>query len=637
MSNSTDPNLNDPHSSHFGDGNNFIHDLPNSNCAPCVAATTSSLPKLAQEVFETKTTLSPSSLSHRKTCVKKAKTKRGSGKSEMYGNLEKTIREFNSNIGNENNRSAVKRAIESMKALGGVACKGISEEEMPPKVRINDARRGLMYILEHLDKAADPKLRIKTLRGLQDCLASPPVTENSSDGLLLLANQFREIMRPDLVQGRSTNLQIEILKTFSIFAELIIQSYFAKSSNAIDQGLKEQFIETINVLKSFNTNGHNDPVLSFHTEMALEAIKRLKTNRQELLDSLKGLYHAGMGASEIAMLIFGHGTPEDVEIISSHIEEALGYIKIYIKKSWYNEWLFIHKELSKSAKSNLNDLELMQSRFAQHYGASNWRFTYAVLELLSDIALHGETQEIRMRALHGNPQMAEVLPGLTTFSNCDHIATKLRTKPLMHLKLPKNVDRNPVIRLQCVKELHKIANESQDSAVRLEAKKALLHRLSCEENLSIRALLQEIVPSKEPEVANWLQDKGVSILPKEHENKNRTLQAPKGQKHSKSSDKSKRKSTSLKSESHSRPSLSLSREANICFNNHLQGMQELSTEHLLNDMLCMAKDMSTQSREEKDRKSAMNVHSHNPSTPNHNSGTQFALDALSTVESERDP
>lgn len=629
MSNSTDPNFGDTHHSNpFEDCSHCIHDLPNNNrtAISTIVSATSSLPKLVHEAFEPKSTSSPKPLAHRKTCVKEAKEKHRSGKSEMYGNLKKTIKEFNNNIGNEADRSAVKRAIESMRALGGVPCKGICDDEMPPKVRINDARRGLMYILENLDKTADPKLRVKTLKALQDCLAYPPITENSSDGLLLLANQFREIMHPDLVQGRSTGLQIEILKTFSIFAELIIQSYFAKNSNAIDQRLKEQFIDTIHDLKSFNTNGHNDPVLSFHTEMALEAIKRLKTNRQELLDFLKVLYHSGMSASEIALMVYGEGSAHDMELVSEHIQEALAHVKIYIKKSWYDEWLFIHKELSKSAKYNFNDLELMQIRFVQHYEESNWRFTYAVLELLSDIAINGATPEIRMRALQGNPQMVRMLPGLTAFSNCNHIATKIRARPLMHFKRPKNVDRNLVIRMQCVKELNKIVKESLDPDVRLEAKKALLHRLSCEENLSIKAVLQEIVPSDSAAREKWLKDKGMRALAKDthHDTSHHRLKPSKGQSHSMSSDRNKRKSISIKNESFSQPSPSLSRESDFGIKRKMNNVHGLPEEDLLYDMICMTKNMSTESREEKDRSPAANVNNNNNNNNNRTTATTTA-------------
>lgn len=608
MSNSTDSSLSDTSQPHLCEASNiYVDPTPKSVLSPgsnSIAAMPS-LSKLVQQAFETITTSSPRSISHRKTRIKESKSKRSSGKTEMYGNLKKTIEEFNNNIGNETNRSEVKRAIESMRALGGVPCKGIAKEEMPPKIRINDARRGLMYILENLDKTADPKLRVRTLKALQDCLAYPAITENSSDGLLLLANQFREIMHPDLVQGRSTSLQIEILKTFSMFAELIIQTYFAKNNNAIDQRLKEQFIETIRDLKSFNTNGHNDPVLSFHAEMALEAIKRLKSNRQELLDLLKIIYHTGMSASELSLMIYGHGYASDVELISEHLQEALANIKIYIKNSWYDEWLFIHKELSKTAKNNLNDLELMQMRFVQHYEKSNWRFTYAVLELLSDIALNGATPEIRMRALLGNPQMTQMLPGLVTFSNCSHIATKIKTRPLMHFKRPKNVDYNQIIRIRCIKELNKIVNESQDPNVCMEAKKALLNRLSCEDNLNIKAAIQEIVPSDKSRREKWLKSKPALKIEDRHANL--LLKAPKVHNKSHEKSKSRRSSISINSERYGQSSLSpsLSLESNCCkLNPRIPQTQGQPAEYVIFDMIRMTKDISTQSREEKDREEA---------------------------------
>lgn len=401
---------------------------------------------------------------------------------------EEFVKNFNTHFGNNSNPKKAARLIEKMRRLGGL---------MPPleseSIDIPAARLGLS-ILAGLNKLT---YKLQSLENLIVLLQNDKIEKETSIGLVTLAINLMTQMNRVLMQSETVDVQIKISEAYSIVAELLQRHYSKKHINGITKELKLELIETIKALEALNTQ-ENDQ-LDFYVHLALEGVKRLIDDRKELFDLIERFYH--LAAAIISLERYDAGT------CFLELSRAFKDLDPNIPNAWYNGVLIL-KDLAKDAKGDINKLIGIQTLVREKYKQFDWKFAYAAIGIFHDIALHGQTKNIRKLAFFGIKLFGPDFPGLITFVDSQHLPKKIDLHPLIHFKKPIKRDPNIQIRYASIEYLISIANEALDSDLRKKAKTTLLSRLSLEKNPTILKLIEEAIPKEPIKQRKWLSENG---------------------------------------------------------------------------------------------------------------------------------
>ncbi|MBA3816113.1 MAG: hypothetical protein H0X29_06270 [Parachlamydiaceae bacterium] len=395
------------------------------------------------------------------------------------------IDEFNRHIGNSKKKEKAQRLIEKMQRLGGLIPSMENQE-----IDIPSARLGLSY----LASLNSPKYKMEALDNLLLLLQNDQLQKETSTSLVTLAISMMHRMNRELMQTEILDVQIKITQIYSLIAELLQRHYAKKHINAITKELKVELIATTKALGALNRQG--DHKLNFYTKHALEGVRRLVDDRKELFDLIERFCHAF--ASLYAL------REGDCALGFDELLKTFKDLDPHFCGSWYNGVLILN-ELAKGAKTDITKLIAIQVLLREKGKQLNWKFTYAALEILSDLALNGTTHEIRKRAFEGIKVLGPDFPGVTTFLDNKNLAKYVDLSPVAHFKKPHYKNPNTVLRESCTEHLGKIAFESEDLTIRKKARLLLVRRFSLEKKEQIRAYLKNIVPESKDEQAQWIK------------------------------------------------------------------------------------------------------------------------------------
>lgn len=380
---------------------------------------------------------------------------------------------FNSHFGNDENQEKAERLIKKMRRLGGLIPSSNKQN-----IDIPAARLGLS-ILAGLN---NPKYKMQALESLLLLLKNDNLEKETSIHLVTLAIRLMTKMNRELIQTEVLDVQIKITQAYSLVAELLQRHYSKKHINAITKELKLELLATIKALEALNTQ--EDSKLDFYTNLALEGVRRLVDDRKELFDLIERFYHAtaSIGAYQLW----------DAATCFQHLAMVFKDLDPHLPNVWYNGVLILN-ELAKDAKKNINKLIGIQVVLREKGNCFDWKFTYAALELLYELSVHGETEKIRKLAFEGIKIFGPSFPGLASFANYDRFSRQLDLSPITHLRIPKCKDPNIAIRQASVEYLIKIVKEAPDIIIRKKATLVLIRRYELEQNKDIKALIEEFI------------------------------------------------------------------------------------------------------------------------------------------------
>lgn len=399
---------------------------------------------------------------------------------------EEFVTTFNAHIGNFENKEKAKRLIEKMKRLGGLI-----PSEKKENIDIPAARLGLS-ILAGLNK---PTFKMEALDNLLLLLENDKLEKETSVSLVTLAINLMKKMNRELMQTEILDVQIKITEAYSVVAELLQRHYAKKHINAITKELKLELINTTHALKALNTQ--EDPKLDFYANLALEGVRRLIDDRKELFDLIERFYHAAAAAAAYE----GY----DAATAFQELAQVFKDLDPHLPQAWYNGVLIL-KELSKEARKNKDKLTGIQVLIREKFREFDWKYTYAALQILLDISLHGETLDIRKRAFNGVKILGPDYPGLIYFASSKDLSKFFYFAPMIHLNKPRRKDPNIEIRFAAMEYLIQIAKESNDPIIKKKAKLFLILRNRVEKEQIIKDLISPVVPESKEDQIKWLRE-----------------------------------------------------------------------------------------------------------------------------------
>jgi hypothetical protein len=398
---------------------------------------------------------------------------------------EEFIKKYNDHIGSDVSHEKAIRHLHKMQALGGLTEKDESKQNIPA------ARRGLAILAQ----VKDQKIKLEALKSLQIILERDPLTSESAEGIVALVIHFLDAMNRELIQLEVVEIQIQVAKTYSAIAELLIHQYVAENINAITDVLKAKLADATKELKALNRL--NNVKLSYYAGTALEGINRLKDDKNKLFEIMQRSGHGVLAGASLAAYARGMGTGQpdggSIDIFARQIAAVTKGIHLYKTNDWYDEFIFLHRTCVTTGKKHLKSLEMIQHRVAEKHQKFNWRFLYGSLKLLTDIVINGETEDIRERAYSGNTMISEVFPALASYAGIKSLPKTLDAAPLKYLEAPQLKDPNGILRLCCIECLALINKECPDRIIRKQALEDLKGRLAEETDLGIKELLSRTI------------------------------------------------------------------------------------------------------------------------------------------------
>lgn len=381
---------------------------------------------------------------------------------------QKLINSWNTHYGDLTYKKKAKKLIKKMREMGG-----LDPSKLP--LDIPEARMGLL-ILAGLN---DQECKMDALCSLLEILKKDKIEKSSCNRLVKLAVDLLNQMAREVLQQSDLEAQIKISEVYNVLTENLHHHYGKEHINGITKELKDSLdhapasLEKLNRLENIK--------IKYNTHCALESVHRLKDDRQELFELVERLYNLVVAASSLYM--------QDAQFGFPRLEEAFKNINVHLPNSWYNSILIL-KNLARNVKDNPNHLTPLLMLIGKKYQKLNWKFTYAAVEILTEIVLNGQTEAVRLRAFGGIKQFGKDFPGLASFADCEELKSYASLKPITHLELPRKVDPNIRIREACMESLIKIVESSQDPEIVEKAERILKRRAQEETDEHILALIQ---------------------------------------------------------------------------------------------------------------------------------------------------
>lgn len=389
--------------------------------------------------------------------------------------------------------------INKMRALGG-----LDGHHKDKHLDLTFARKALAI----LTGLSNRPLKLKALQSLQELLYKDPLTVDSFEGLVELMETILTKINRAEIQRQSLQTQIEFAKVYGAVAQLLLLHYNEKNSNGITKELKDLLSTAASELKYLNRQ--NDPNLSYHAKFALEGIIRLQDDELKLITLMQRCYHLSLAGYSAYC--------EAPELLATELSEVFKDLKLYPKHSWY-DMTFLLRHMSSVAKNSESGVIQLLSFININENVS-WNFNYEVTNILSDIAINGQTPEIRDMALSGWTNVGKHLDGLIDYAYFKEYHRRVDLiNALLYLKPPTKVkNTNTFIRTACLKKLMQIAYEAPDKTVRCKARKQILavyDNLPKEKSSSVKKLMEQFIkydkslPYAEKDRKKWVQEKGI--------------------------------------------------------------------------------------------------------------------------------
>jgi len=372
------------------------------------------------------------------------------------------VGKFNKHIGDTVNENNAKMMLQKMRILGGL-------ESSTHKVKIPDARMGFC-ILAQLNH---PEYKMEALNCLEELLDRDEEKEETSIGLVSLAIELMKSMNRELLQTEILNVQIKIAQIYNKVAVLLQRHYVQGHINAITNELKSELKSTAKALRDLNRL--ENIKLAYEVKSALEGMHRLKDDRKELFDVAERFFNLLMAGSYVAAASQG-----DLNAIHHALKSLVKTFKgldPHLPNAWYNG-IQILKRLSKDAYRDQEALARLQVIIQEKYKDLNWKFSYAAMDILCDIALKGESLTIRKQAFFGIKTLD--LIGLSKFADIDELTCYPDFSPMVHLKKPRLKNPNAILRQACVKHLIAIADNAPDEEIKKRAQLILKQQRQAE-------------------------------------------------------------------------------------------------------------------------------------------------------------
>lgn len=380
------------------------------------------------------------------------------------------IQQWNNEIGNSHNAIKATKLIEKMRRLANL---DLPDQGGP--IDIPAARIGLCLLagLNNQDN------KMHALSSLLEILKNDNYTKANSVQLVDLAIQLLRLMNREVLQAVNLEAQIKIAEVYNILAETLHHHYGKNHINALTEGLKEQLVKTPKAIEKLNRL--EDIELKFHTHCALEGVRRLKDDKQELFDVAERIYHLAVGAIQIYL--------EDPTDGFIRLEKAFEGLDPHLPNTWYDAILVL-KNMARDVKEDPNQLTPLLLFIGQNYQKLNWKFSYAAVQVLFQLTLNGENEKVRSRAFNGVKQLGRDFPGLASFVDCEDLSDYVSYKPMVHLERPHTVDPNIRIRHAAIKCLHHLVDQSLDPQISKKAAFLLGRRNKLEKDPHVINALQ---------------------------------------------------------------------------------------------------------------------------------------------------
>lgn len=382
---------------------------------------------------------------------------------------EQLIDKLNARIGHNGDRELVLRHIEKMRRLGGLEHL-LSDERLD----IPSARMGLCF----LSGINDPENKMYALESLLAILKQDRYHKPTAVNLIPLAIKLLEQMDRFTMQAETIEVQIKIAEIYNTLTEVLHHHYGKRHINSITQELKLQLVKTAINLERLN--GIGDPKIKYHATCALEGVRRMQDDRQELFIVVERVYHALAAAAGYWI----QGTDP-----FRHLEMVFRDLDPHLQSAWYSAILIL-KNLAQIANNDLDKLMTLQVLIGSKYRELNWKFAYAAVNVLSDIAMNGATEQIRLRAFQGIKQTGNSIPGLAWFASCSDLPEYKDMNSVKHLRFPRTKDPNPRIRELCAERLLHLAEGAPDESIRIKAQALMDKRIRLENDESVLRALQ---------------------------------------------------------------------------------------------------------------------------------------------------
>lgn len=386
-----------------------------------------------------------------------------------YFVTEELINQWNSEIGNTQNPKKAHALIKKMRKLGGL-------DSHSSKIDIPSARIGLCYLacLDNQDN------KMYALNSLLEILKNDSYEQRNSNRLVKLATLLLEQMEREVIQAVDLEAQTKIAEVYNVLTETLHQHFGKGHINGITNEFKALLVQASKSLAKLNRL--EDVRLNFNVKCAFEGVRRLKDDKKELFSLVEAIYNVAASANAV----YQHDPVEAFE----KLKKAFNRIDERFPNSSYNAILIL-KSLARDVKGDPDKLFPLFMLIEKKYKKLNWKFTYAAVETLFRLALHGENENVRLRAFTGIKQFSYHFPGITSFADCSTLRKYISLKPMTHLELPQRINPNMRIRQACIEGLLELVAKSKDAVIIQKAQTLLNQRASQEKDPTILKTLQK--------------------------------------------------------------------------------------------------------------------------------------------------
>jgi hypothetical protein len=281
---------------------------------------------------------------------------------------------------------------------------------------------------------------MKKARSIGKDLINPGVT----------ATHLANVVRSEQFMHLDRESKLEILKAFEVYTGLALITSTARRQTIYER-VQEELVKQMKEVKSITSK--NDYEMLFEIACIKEALKIIKSNENDAL----GLFQSVFKIKETGELF-------------------AGFLRQYkkITKQWYSK-LVSMRYVSYEAKKDKEKLAQLQEMIPEK---GDWKLMYGVVRILGDIAINGETEEIREKAYFG----AEEKKGLKDF--IDYNRDKEKGQRAIRGEVAK-------LLYALVKQGESVDEESQEKQI-FAAIKALEERKESEKDEEVKKVLERL-------------------------------------------------------------------------------------------------------------------------------------------------
>lgn len=399
---------------------------------------------------------------------------------------EQFIQMHNAHIGNQRYKERAERMLKKMRILGGLEPSSVPSD-------IPAARLGLCM----LATLNNHRLKMDALDSLYEIIHNDELSEYTSIQLVSLVIKLMKNMDRELFQTEIIETQIKIARVYDAASMAIQSHYVRKHINAVTMELKAELTAAAKALAALNTQ--RDYKLAFYVNCALEAVRRLKDDKNELFDLLVRLTRVVVGIAGILARY--------PQTFIDQISQAFADVDFNGKEAWYDA-IYIMRHLQRAAMFDPKQLIALQIFVRDRYRKLNWKFAYAASLAFLEICEKGSTEEIRKNAFEGTPGLGySECPSLKMLSSVRSIPTYRDYDALIHLGKPKSKDPNIALRDAGIHSMLHLADQAKDDNILKLARKFLLERKEAETDPTLKELLARNLP---PDIPNqphaWLRN-----------------------------------------------------------------------------------------------------------------------------------